>query len=52
MKDWFYDRVVRRNERIQREYERYVQGHIGEHRKKRWKHWLHLDMEAQRHCRL
>ena len=42
MKDWFYDRVVRRNERIQREYERYVQGHIGEHRKKRWKHWLVL----------
>ena len=42
MKDWFYDRIVRRNERIQKEYERYVRGHLEEHKKKRWKHWLVL----------
>ncbi len=42
MKDWLYDRIVRHNERIQREYERYVRGHMGEHRKKRWKHWIVL----------
>lgn len=42
MKDWLYERVARKNERIQKEYERYVQGHLGEHRKKRWKHWLVL----------
>lgn len=42
MKDWFYDRIVRRNERIQKEYENYVQGHLEEHKKKRWKHWLVL----------
>ena len=34
MKDWFYDRIVRRNERIQKEYERYVRGHLEEHKKK------------------
>ena len=42
MKDWLYDKVVRRNERVKREYERYVQGHLGEHRKKRLKHWFVL----------
>lgn len=42
MKDWLYNKIVRRNDRIRKEYERYVQGHIGEHRKKRWKHWLVL----------
>ena len=42
MKDWLYDKVVRRNERVKREYERYVQGHLCEHRKKRLKHWFVL----------
>lgn len=42
MKDWLYEKIARKNQRIQKEYERYVQGHLGEHRKKRWKHWLVL----------
>ena len=37
MKDWLYDRIVRRNDRIRTEYERYVRGHFEEHRKKRLK---------------
>ena len=42
LKDWLYDKVVRKNDRIRREYERYVRGHLGEHRKKRLKHWFVL----------
>ena len=42
MKDWLYDRIVRRNDRIRTEYERYVRGHFEEHRKKRLKHWFVL----------
>lgn len=42
MKDWLYQKVVRRNERIQREYERYVLGHIKEHQSRRLRHWLVL----------
>lgn len=42
MKNWLYRRIVCHNERIRKAYERYVQGHLGEHKKKRWKHWLVL----------
>lgn len=39
MKDRVYNFLVRRDERIQYEYERYVMEHIAEHYEKRGKHW-------------
>ena len=42
MKDWFYEKFVRKNPRVQKAYEIYVQGHLEEHRKSRLKHWLVL----------
>lgn len=42
MKDRLYDKIVRRNSRIRTEYERYVRGHLEEHRRRRLKHWLVL----------
>ena len=41
-KDNLYNRIVRKNERVRRAYERYVAGHIKEHGKHRLKHWLVL----------
>lgn len=42
MKDWFYEKFVRKNPRVQRAYETYVQGHLEEHQRSRFKHWLIL----------
>ena len=42
MKDWFYEKFVRKNPRVQRAYETYVQGHLEEHQRNRFKHWLIL----------
>src|SRR5699024_2205421 len=39
---WFYEKFVRKNPRVQKAYEIYVQGHLEEHRKSRLKHWLVL----------
>lgn len=38
-KQKIYDGLVRKNKNVQKEYERYVIEHIGEHNKKRLKHW-------------
>lgn len=42
MKDWFYEKFVRKNPRVQKAYETYVQAHLEEHQKSRLKHWLVL----------
>ena len=42
MKDWFYEKFVRKNPRVQKAYETYVQGHLEEHQRSRLKHWLVL----------
>ena len=42
MKDWFYEKFVRKNPRVQRAYETYVQGNLEEHQRNRFKHWLIL----------
>ena len=42
MKDWFYEKFVRKNPRVQKAYETYVQAHLEEHQKSRFKHWLVL----------
>ena len=42
MKDWFYEKFVRKNPRAQKAYETYVQAHLEEHRQSRLKHWLVL----------
>ena len=42
MKDWFYEKFVRKNPRVQKAYETYVQAHLEEHRQSRLKHWLVL----------
>lgn len=36
---FFYDYMVRKNENVRYEYERYVQEHLLEHYESRWKHW-------------
>ena len=38
-KQKIYDRLVRSDPRIRREYERYVMEHLEEHRTHRWRHW-------------
>ena len=40
MKDWFYEKFVRKNPRVQKAYETYVQGHLEEHQRSRLKHCL------------
>ena len=42
IKDKIYNCLVRKNEHIQYEYERYVQEHIEDHNKKRIRHWIIL----------
>ena len=42
MKDWFYEKFVRKNPRVKKAYETYVQAHLEEHRQSRIKHWLVL----------
>lgn len=42
LKNQLYERLVRKNDRVRKEYERYVQGHLEEHNSKRIKHWLVL----------
>lgn len=44
MKDWFYEKFVRKNPRVQKAYETYIQGHMEEHQRQRnrFKHWLIL----------
>lgn len=42
MKDWIYEKFVRKNPRVRKAYETYVQAHLEEHRKKRIKHWMVL----------
>ena len=42
MKEWFYEKFVRKNPRVQKAYETYVQGHLEEHQRSRLKHWLVL----------
>lgn len=42
LKDKIYDCVVRKNEGVKYEYERYVIEHIEDHNKKRLKHWMFL----------
>lgn len=41
-KEILYQRIVRNNKRVQKAYERYVAGHLQEHRSQRLKHWLIL----------
>ena len=42
LKERLYEKIVRKNERVRRAYERYVIGHLAEHRSHRLKHWLVL----------
>ena len=42
LKERLYQRVVRKNELVRKEYERYVLGHLEEHGKRRLKHWAVL----------
>lgn len=42
IKDKMYDFFVRKNDKVRYEYEKYVQEHIEEHKKKRLKHWIIL----------
>lgn len=42
MGELLYNHFVRKNVNVQYEYERYVREHIGEHSRKRMKHWIVL----------
>ena len=42
IKDKLYDYVVRKNENVRYEYEKYVVDNIDEHNKRRFKHWKFL----------
>lgn len=39
LQETIYDNLVRKNENVKREYERYVMEHIAEHYESRFKHW-------------
>ncbi len=46
LKERLYEKIVRKNERVRKAYERYVTGHLAQHQSHRLRHWLVLALLA------